>query len=229
MATMLLEGLLPAVTEGGPGDRIDGLTRFVTGRLDAAAAAVTRVDPETQRHVVLSSSGYDDRTLDYLLTDFVRRDPGMAVVQSHPERVLTWRDVESYRSSYTVRSVLAPAGFDEGSSVALVAGTGEVVGAIHVSVRQSVFPDWLRALLAEVRGLTGGLVDQIMEQQRIALTPRELDVLALVADGMSNADIAQLLFISRSTVNRHVEHILDKLGTSSRVSAAVRATQLGLI
>jgi len=58
------------------------------------------------------------------------------------------------------------------------------------------------------------------------LTRREIEVLALVADGMSNTAIAERLFLSRRTVEKHVEHLLAKTGTQNRaqlVSFALRA------
>jgi two-component system nitrate/nitrite response regulator NarL len=61
------------------------------------------------------------------------------------------------------------------------------------------------------------------------LTPRELDVLALLAEGLSNRAIAQRLAISEHTVKFHVNGILTKLDARSRTEAVVRATRLGLI
>ena len=61
------------------------------------------------------------------------------------------------------------------------------------------------------------------------LTPREQEVLRLVAAGRSNASIAGLLFISNKTVSVHVSHILDKLGVASRGEAAATAWARGLI
>jgi DNA-binding CsgD family transcriptional regulator len=58
-----------------------------------------------------------------------------------------------------------------------------------------------------------------------SLTERELDVLALVAQGLTNRQISRRLFISPATVRTHLEHIYDKLGVRSRagaVSAAFR-------
>jgi DNA-binding NarL/FixJ family response regulator len=64
--------------------------------------------------------------------------------------------------------------------------------------------------------------------QRLGLTPREVEVLALVAAGHSNRQIAQALFISPKTVSVHVSNILAKLGVAGRVEAAVIAHHLGL-
>jgi DNA-binding NarL/FixJ family response regulator len=61
------------------------------------------------------------------------------------------------------------------------------------------------------------------------LTQRELDVLRLVAEGKTNAEIGQSLFVSVGTVKVHVERIIDKLGVSDRTQAAVRAIELGYL
>jgi DNA-binding NarL/FixJ family response regulator len=61
------------------------------------------------------------------------------------------------------------------------------------------------------------------------LTPREMEVLQLLADGLTNRAIAQRLSISEHTVKFHVNSILGKLGAQSRTEAVVRATRMGLI
>ncbi len=61
------------------------------------------------------------------------------------------------------------------------------------------------------------------------LSPREIEVLQLLAQGQTNREIANHLIISASTVKNHVEHILAKLNVSDRTQAAVRAVELGLL
>jgi DNA-binding CsgD family transcriptional regulator/tetratricopeptide (TPR) repeat protein len=61
------------------------------------------------------------------------------------------------------------------------------------------------------------------------LSAREIEVLRLVADGRSNGEIGEALFISRKTAGVHVTHILDKLGVANRVEAAMAASRLGLL
>lgn len=61
------------------------------------------------------------------------------------------------------------------------------------------------------------------------LTPRELEVLGLVAEGLPNKAIARRLDISEHTVKFHVNAVMGKLGAQSRTEAVVRATRIGLI
>ena len=61
------------------------------------------------------------------------------------------------------------------------------------------------------------------------LTQRELEVLRAVADGLSNREAAERLYLSEGTVKNHVTHVLAKLGVRDRTQAALRARALGLL
>ena len=93
----------------------------------------------------------------------------------------------------------------------LAAGTRE----IDPRVAQSLAVDMMSAL----RG----------EKQQVILSPREREVLDLLAEGCSNKQIAGRLFVAETTVKGYVASLLDKLGVDSRLQAVVRAAQQGLI
>jgi non-specific serine/threonine protein kinase len=81
-----------------------------------------------------------------------------------------------------------------------------------------------RAVVSET-----GAVMTVAGEDVTALTPRELDVLKLVAHGLSNRDIALRLVLSEHTVHRHLANILHKLGLSSRAAAASWGVRAGLV
>lgn len=63
----------------------------------------------------------------------------------------------------------------------------------------------------------------------IGLTPRELEILAMMAEGLSNLEIAERAFVSENTVKTHASRVLDKLGAARRTQAVQRARELRLV
>ena len=91
----------------------------------------------------------------------------------------------------------------------------------------------LRAAIEEVAGrgrvdLSEGVVGRKRSAAPAGLTAREQEILALVADGLSNRQIGERLFITEKTASHHVSNILGKLGVAGRVEAAAEAVRLGI-
>jgi len=106
----------------------------------------------------------------------------------------------------------------------------DVAAAIHAVVQGQSFisPSMASKLLREFNALAR----QAAEREQLpapVLTPRELEVLRLVARGMSNKDVADHLFISENTVKNHVRNILEKLHLHSRMEAVMYAVRQHLL
>lgn len=71
--------------------------------------------------------------------------------------------------------------------------------------------------------------DEVFDQTQEALTPRELQVLRLLAEGVGNREIAERLGVSEHTVKFHLSAIFGKLGAATRTDAVRRALRAGLI
>jgi DNA-binding NarL/FixJ family response regulator len=106
----------------------------------------------------------------------------------------------------------------------------QLVGAIHVIAKGEALlsPSITRRVIAEfVKGSGPRPTTQFPRLQD--LTARELEVMKLIARGLSNAEIAKALFVSETTVKTHVARILMKLGLRDRVQAVVLAYESGVV
>jgi DNA-binding NarL/FixJ family response regulator len=107
--------------------------------------------------------------------------------------------------------------------------TDEVAGAVRAVARGHAFiaPTMATKLLGEFNVLSRRVDSQLGAVPR--LTDREVEVLRLVAKGMSNKEIATDLIIAENTVKNHVRNILDKLQLRSRMEAALYAVREKLV
>jgi LuxR family maltose regulon positive regulatory protein len=144
-------------------------------------------------------------------------------VQDHRDAAsaLLERALTLARPEHFVRSIV-----DHGPAV------GELLRQIP---RQSAVREYARELLAL---LVAEEREEALVESRPAgegtalvepLTPRELEVLAIIATGASNAEIARELYIAVNTVKTHITHIFGKLGVTRRTEAVARGRELGLI
>jgi DNA-binding NarL/FixJ family response regulator len=138
--------------------------------------------------------------------------PGVLLVADTEEDVLVrapWRGVRGLILGGGARDLLVPA-------VRLVAAKYLVV---PLSLSRRVLEDWV----------PGRLSDDPSHAILNVLTPRELDVLELVARGRSNAQISSELRLTESTVKSYLQRILGKLKVRNRVGVVILARELGLV
>ncbi|MGW5875737.1 response regulator [Nocardiopsis terrae] len=105
----------------------------------------------------------------------------------------------------------------------------ELVSGVHAVAEGGAYlsPQVARQVIAQFGG--GRAAREAAAAERLAgLTERERDVLALVGAGLSNADIAERLFLVEGTVKSYVSAILNRLGMKNRVQAAILAHEAGL-
>ncbi|MBI2212698.1 MAG: DNA-binding response regulator [Acidobacteria bacterium] len=72
-------------------------------------------------------------------------------------------------------------------------------------------------------------VVDVAKLEELAITPRELEILGLIAEGLSNREIGERLFVSENTVKTHSSRLFQKLGASRRTQAVQRGKELELI
>ncbi|MFN8024651.1 MAG: AAA family ATPase [Acidimicrobiales bacterium] len=181
-----------------------------------------------------------DATVDGVLADVldaqVRHAEAMLtlLVAPNPER---WADVAARWERLPERWMAgdarlreAEARFDAGDA----AGTAAALRAAHVIALELSSAPLLgrveavsRRTRISVESAELVVVDD-RSADRLGLTPREAEVLGLVASGRTNRQIGEALYVSEKTASVHVSNILRKLGVSTRVEAAAVAQRLGL-
>jgi DNA-binding CsgD family transcriptional regulator len=128
-----------------------------------------------------------------------------------------WHELEIPYEAARARVVVALAcsGLDDRDTASF-----ELDAARAIFARLGAVPD-----IARIDALTGSADRAAVH----GLTPRELEVLRLVASGKSNREVAAELVISERTARTHVSNVLRKIGVNSRTQAAVLAVREGLV
>ena len=111
---------------------------------------------------------------------------------------------------------------------------GGLVAAIFSALGIYLGLQWSRSrqvtVIKEVRVPEGGpFVLDAGKLKELGITPREFEILGLIAEGLSNREIGERLFVSENTVKTHSSRLFDKLGVNRRVQAVLKGRELGLI
>jgi DNA-binding NarL/FixJ family response regulator len=159
----------------------------------------------------------DIALVDFRLTDGTGADAGVGIRQVRPETKLIFLTREDSDAARFAAIEAGASAFIHKSQAA-----AEVVDAIRtVASGGTLFtPRTIATLLNRRRA---------MDSQLESLTPREKEVLRLMAEGRSSRDIAAKLGISYTTVRTHIRSLGSKLGVHSKLEAIVKARELALI
>jgi DNA-binding NarL/FixJ family response regulator len=178
----------------------------IVGESAAAAGAVAQV-AELSPDVVTVDVALPDGNGLALARELRDRFPslGIVVLTSQGEDDVLFRALETGVSAFVPKT----------------APVDEILGAIrHAAVAASSFT---------AAGLADALARRREGSDRLALSPREREVLSLLQDGLSVPAIARTMYVSQSTAKTYVGRLYEKLGASSRAQALMTALQLGLI
>jgi NarL family two-component system response regulator LiaR len=153
---------------------------------------------------------------------------------------LVMQDMDGVEATQVILSkqpdtkIIALTSFEEADLVRGVLQAG-AVGYLLKGVSSDDLATAIRAAVEGTPTLSPEATQILIEETRrptrthFEMTDRELEVLALIADGLNNREIADQLYVSRSTVKTHVSNILTKLGVSSRTEAVAYAIENDLI
>jgi NarL family two-component system response regulator LiaR len=108
----------------------------------------------------------------------------------------------------------------------LFAGAGIWLGTRLLAPRERIVD---RVIEVEVAAPSAPAPDFDSARERLGITRRELEILGLVARGLSNREIGETLFVSENTVKTHCSRAFDKLGARRRTEAVQRSKELGLL
>jgi RNA polymerase sigma factor (sigma-70 family) len=169
------------------------------------------------------SAPVDVGVVDYWLPDGTGVDATAVLRRYWPEIVVLFLSADDSDESMLAALETAASGYlvkSAGGADVTAAVRRAAEGEIVVPARQ------LAALLARRRERA----QRQAERARVleSLTPRERQILGLMAEGMDNRDIARQLGVSYTTVRSHVRHLLSKLSAHSKLEAVVKAAEWGL-
>ena len=152
---------------------------------------------------------------------------GMGVVFVDSRGRIAWRSPQAALWLHALEDPVSPGLLPQSLEAALVAGAAIVIGTatgMRLSVRNlgaAALGETMLLFAMQRDGTAGASSARLAEA---ALTPRETEVLSWLAKGKTNRDIGEILGTSPRTVNKHLEHIFEKLGVETRAAAAALAS-----
>jgi DNA-binding NarL/FixJ family response regulator len=194
--------------------------RHVAAALEPGTQVLTAADCDEGFQIAQAAP-----ELDLLLLDFNLR--GLAGVQA----------IKAWRARFVALPLVVLSSAEDRSTVLAAMGAG-AAGFVPKSSSNEVMLSALRLVLAGGRylppevlaepGTARAAAKPALPRETLGLSPRQLDVLCLIAEGKPNKIICAELGLAERTVKAHVTEVLRALGVSSRTQAALAAARLGL-
>ncbi|MDQ0864611.1 response regulator transcription factor [Arthrobacter globiformis] len=194
----------------------------------AEAILLTYVDPVSKAHVPIGSVGYRDVVVDYITHDLLINDLDARRALLDPSTIYTWDNLPGFRASGPALDHFVPEGFANGITMSL-REKGRIVGTCNLSTDKPSWSEPTAQMLTVLRPVLADMVERVRQSRSLGLTPRELEILSLVKDGLTDSQIAAELCLSPRTVSTHMENVRGKLTASTRTRAVILAMELGLI
>jgi len=186
----------------------------VVGEAESVAAGVSLAEREAP-DLILMDGFLGDAPVDEALGELRKKRPDcrIVVLANYPDPKNLALAASAGANGYMLKT-LPPA---------------QMVAALRSVLHGSTWiqPELMQQLLSEFANAPQ--VSQVGATADVDLTPRQLEVLRLVAQGLRNSEIADHLTISEQTVKTHVAHLLEKLGVRSRLQAARYAISKKLV
>ena len=223
------DSLLAMASATAVGEKCRYLAQNMLMTSQATAIGLMAVSPMDGSHRQMLNVEYPPETWEHhTTTRYTRHCAGLKQIFRHPETIQCWDDIPRFRDSYEARSVYGPAGFRNGTSVVLQGPEGRNLALLHVSFKDPQVHPETKELISSARPILTEWAIALARFEMARLSARESEVLALMREGLSNAQIASELVLAPRTVTTHVETILRKLNAENRTEAAVLAERLGL-
>ena len=204
---------------------------------DIDCFACGEIDLDDRRRTVFHAISWpDDWRQFYFSSGLVERDPLLEALATRREP-FTWSDLTANptlpaETRRTFRDV-AKAGWTEGLVVPIGRGASRV-GLVSMAAKRQPFSAEEKALLALASVFFHQRIRDLARVDGFAappagLTGREIECLAMVAEGLSDREIGERLGIAGTTAHEHVERAKRKLGARTRAAAAALAVSLGIV
>ena len=194
---------------------VDGEADFTVSGVSATGADALEAAANDRPDVVL---------IDFRLPDVTGPEAARMIQSAHAEAAIVFHSADESEAA------LLDA-IDAGATAYLTkkATADQIVGAVRrASVGEVLIPV---ALFAKAIARQRKVVTEMQAHEKLVaeFTPRELDVLRLLAEGLDTVTLAERLGIASHTVEWHVRHLIEKLGVHSKLQAVIAAARLGLI